>query len=1680
MKRREGIGDKKGGKTGTETKGGFKSSVVGLEEHTFEYGSPKHVAKFVKTQKQIANYIQKKYDKGGAEIASAVRTLTMPNIRLPTEPDPATATLIEMEIWKNQYRRADEKRATLEDNVKRAYALVYDQCSPALQTKLKGQDDYNNVEANQDVVGLMELIRGICCKYDASSEPVMSLVQAKRRVYTCYQGQKQTNDEYAEELEAYADVVEAYGGQFGNEPGYLDAVLVNSVRARDPRNPTAQELDNARAILRDNMMAAMLISGADNTRFRSLKMELRNQYSQGQDNYPRTMAKALDILNGYQNPNNRYVGRAANAGGVAFTQVNQGGANRRGNCYACGEPGHFARECPKQPDNNEDSEEQIHINIDDEVDEPTGVGFVQDAFVQRYGYRLDPTHLYLDTCSTFSQVVRREFLKDVHRVDKGLTAYCNAGKTYTDVKGKLGSMDVWLNTLAIANIISFTELEKKYRISYDTTDTGGEFVVHTPKGEVRFKRNNIGLPYINLRDNKAAICLINTIRGNAEGYTKRQIKKAQEARRAMSMVGGPTEREFTQMVRRNQLPNCNITPNDIKHANDIFGPDLAGIRGKTTRRKPERVEGGVVGIPARIVEANKFVWLAGDVMFVDGIAFVVTVSRGLKFITTHYLPTRTADDLAQSLKETIKIYERGGFRVQTLLMDGEFEKIKQKLPEVIVNTTAAGEHVGEVERHIRTIKERGRGVMCTLPYKRMPARMVVELVYFCAMWLNALPNRNGVSEDYSPRELVVRQRMDYKKHCQVPFGAYCEVFEDRDRTNTMASRTRGAICLGPTGNMQGTYKFLCLDSGKVINRRQFKELPMPASVIRKVEDMGKRGTAGNLVFSDRNGVPFPWNDDPGEAETDRAPPEQDGTIAEFPGVPIEMDCEVENTEEGDVDGEQEQAALAAANANLDVEQPQLTFGRRHITANEEAIIRDILEGETQAEEDGYMEGDADTDEDEDRNETGGEQDGGDATEPEHAVDNAPDITQTEQAGPDLRRSGRRNKGKRETHTFAEEFQGDGEMQLLAIGEEDQEIAPLAEHEVEEHIVGVVMTQYMIGQGLKLFQRRGEEAITSELGKLHNMQTFVPVHRSELTDEEHKRAVGSLMFLKEKRDQSIRGRMVADGRKQRETARKGDAASPTVCVESIFITAAIEAFERRDVATVDLPSAYLHAENDETVHMKLHGRLAELMGRVEPSLYRKYITTDSRGKPVLYVRLHKAIYGLLKSALLFYRKLRGQLEGRGFVINPYDPCVANKWTRGGQLTVTWHVDDLKISHKNPSCVTETIQWLESLYGNLREQRGKVHDYLGITLDYNTPGVVRVSMVEYIKGLIRDFPEEINGEVTSPAPNHLFLVRDEAEATKLPEEQAMCFHHTVAQLLFLSTRARKDIQVAVAFLTTRVKSPDEDDWGKLKRVLKYLNGTTEMRLNLSIENLSVTKWYVDAAHAVHEDCKSHSGAALTLGKGMVTSMSRKQKLNGKSSTESELIAVDDAMAQILWTRYFIQAQGYKMGPSIIYQDNKSAILLEVNGKGSTSKRTKHIKVRYFFVKDKINSGEMVVEYCPKDRMWADVLTKPLQGTEYKVFRSKLMNVPVDFSNKDPYRTDTTNEDRKVSFAKGTKPPTGERQIVDKPIYKRDRLQECVGGQRNETRPKKQRTVEIRRKPYVRVFSNRKGDNSDPLKQ
>ena len=143
----------------------------------------------------------------------------------------------------------------------------------------------------------------------------------------------------------------------------------------------------------------------------------------------------------------------------------------------------------------------------------------------------------------------------------------------------------------------------------------------------------------------------------------------------------------------------------------------------------------------------------------------------------------------------------------------------------------------------------------------------------------------------------------------------------------------------------------------------------------------------------------------------------------------------------------------------------------------------------------------------------------------------------------------------------------------------------------------------------------------------------------------------------------------------------------------MLTATINALEGQDVVVVDIPGSYLSADMDDDVHVVFRGTLAEMILMANPELNRPFVSYEI-GKPVLYVRLQKALYGYLKRALLFYKNLVGDLEAYGFKINPYDPCVANKMIDRKQITVCWHVDDLKILCVDVNEVTKTIQCLES--------------------------------------------------------------------------------------------------------------------------------------------------------------------------------------------------------------------------------------------------------------------------------------------------------------------------------------------------------------------------------------------------
>jgi hypothetical protein len=225
-------------------------------------------------------------------------------------------------------------------------------------------------------------------------------------------------------------------------------------------------------------------------------------------------------------------------------------------------------------------------------------------------------------------------------------------------------------------------------------------------------------------------------------------------------------------------------------------------------------------------------------------------------------------------------------------------------------------------------------------------------------------------------------------------------------------------------------------------------------------------------------------------------------------------------------------------------------------------------------------------------------------------------------------------------------------------------------------------QYGLKAGLRKFSERGNDALMKELCQFHILNCFKSTDPCTLSHTDCRNALASLMFITEKRTGEVKAQGCADSCKQWEHIAKEEATAPTVTSKAIFTQGIIFAHEHRDVATCDIPGAFLQADNPDYILMRLDGIVAELMVTIAPNIYQKYVTTNPKGKLVLYVQLKKALYGMMKSALLFYCKLVADLHSIGFIIIPYNPCVANKMIDGHQLTICWHVDDLFIAHKDP--------------------------------------------------------------------------------------------------------------------------------------------------------------------------------------------------------------------------------------------------------------------------------------------------------------------------------------------------------------------------------------------------------------
>ena len=351
---------------------------------------------------------------------------------------------------------------------------------------------------------------------------------------------------------------------------------------------------------------------------------------------------------------------------------------------------------------------------------------------------------------------------------------------------------------------------------------------------------------------------------------------------------------------------------------------------------------------------------------------------------------------------------------------------------------------------------------------------------------------------------------------------------------------------------------------------------------------------------------------------------------------------------------------------------------------------------------------------------------------------------------------------------------------------------------------------------------------------------------------------------------------------------------------------------------------------------------------------------------------KGLYGLVESSSTWYDHLTSFLVKQGFAICEFDKCVLKK----GGVTLVIYVDDLMFTGPEEEA-NEACDLVEAEFGDCKRRSGSKLSFLGMDfLIDNGSVLINIDLSKII--------ESTNCLADTPAPNHLFSVASGAES--LTEANAEKFHSTVAKLLYVAKRTRPDILLTVNFLCTRVKAPTMEDAMKLVRLCRYLKCTMDDGILLKMErgDTLIMEAYIDASYGVHEDSKSHSGMMVTLGSGALLAISTKQKCVSKSSTEAELIAVTDlfpsAMEVVCNITEEITGKNVKL---VLYQDNMATIGMIKNGTGGS--RSKHIKIRFAWLKERLEDGDFFMEYKATGDMLADGLTKPKQGIGFESFKN-----------------------------------------------------------------------------------------------
>ena len=502
----------------------------------------------------------------------------------------------------------------------------------------------------------------------------------------------------------------------------------------------------------------------------------------------------------------------------------------------------------------------------------------------------------------------QELLTDVVAREPPLTSLTNGGLHSCDYGGVYHGLQqplpVWYAPGSVGNILALCDICRLCRVTMDTAAQAA-FLVHLPDDTVlSFVEHTNGLYLLSPSTNHSnrvptpSYSCVTTVADNRGAFTRQELEGADQARRLYHTIGHPSQRKFETILDHGSILNCPVTKADAQRANISYGPDLAYLKGKTTEHpaSPHVATQVPSPLPADIAKHHSNVTLCLDFFYIQHLPFVHTISRKIGYHQAVSIPDRTKETMLSFVNKSISEYTKRGFEVVDIHADKEFECLRESLGNVSLEICGPDEHVPEVERSIRTMKETMRATAHGLPYRHLPKLMIAELVAMATRCLNRFPKDDGVSEHMSPHSIITGcARMDYNK-LLLEFGSYVQLLDQS--VNTICSRTISAIALNPTGDDTGTYRFMSLKMGQVLTKGpgSWTEVPITDIAIARVEALAKH--EGQPIVQDSNLLVEWWPNQPFDEDNEYDDDYEPSIVDGEDDIELEIDDVSETTEEG--------------------------------------------------------------------------------------------------------------------------------------------------------------------------------------------------------------------------------------------------------------------------------------------------------------------------------------------------------------------------------------------------------------------------------------------------------------------------------------------------------------------------------------------------------------------------------------------------------------------------------------------------------------------------------------------------------------------------------------------------------------------------------------------------------------